>query len=110
VEIKDARNIAIYGIKNEGYSTVLRVSRSSNILVVGYGGPGFFTKIGKFIIQKSSDVTLTNLITDFRFGYARQLPPLSRRFSLIRAEVPDGSPVESGPNERPTLFKITGSK
>jgi hypothetical protein len=24
--------------------------------------------------------------------------------------MPDGSPVESGPNERPTLFKITGSK
>jgi hypothetical protein len=110
VEIKDARNIAIYGIKNEGYSTVLRVSRSSNILVVGYGGPGFFTKIGKFIIQNSTDVTLANLINDFRFGYARQLPPLSQRFSLIRAEMPDGSPVESGPNERPTLFKITGSK
>jgi len=110
VEIAGARNVAIYGIKNEGYSTVLRVSRSSDILVVGYGGPGFFTKIGKFIIQKSSDVTLANLINDFRFGYARQLPPLSQRFSLIRAEMPDGSSVESGPNERPTLFKITGSK
>lgn len=107
VEIKNARNISIYGIKNEGYSTILRVSDSSDILVAGYGGPGFFTKIGKFIIRNSKDVTLADLINDFRFDYSRKLPPPDRHYSLIRAELSDGRTIESGPDERPVLFKIT---
>ncbi|MFA7368866.1 MAG: glycosyl hydrolase family 28-related protein [Kiritimatiellales bacterium] len=110
VEMKNAHNIAIYGIKNEGYSTILRVSDSSNILVAGYGGPGFFTKTGKFIIRNSSDVTLADLINDFRFDYTRKLPPPARHYPLIREELPSGRMIDSGPDERPVLFRSTDAK
>ncbi|MFA6173374.1 MAG: glycosyl hydrolase family 28-related protein [Kiritimatiellales bacterium] len=102
MEIKNARNVAVYGIKNEGYSTILRVSDSSNILVIGYGGPGAPTEAGKFVIRSSKDVTLVNLINDFKARIGK--------LSVVRAELPDDRLIDSGPDERPVLFRITDTE
>jgi hypothetical protein len=99
MEIANAHNIAVYGVKNETMSTIFRVSGSENVLLIGFGGPGVPSAAGKFAVQGSRNVTLVNLINDFK--------ERGRKFSLVRAETANGTVFESGPDELPALFKIT---
>jgi hypothetical protein len=106
MEIKDASDIAIYGVKHEGYSTLLRVTDSHHILVVGYGGPACTPETGKFILEQVRNVDIVNVINDSDDGSPFPCGGDTRAYSLIRAETPDGEPIESGPDEKPALFTI----
>lgn len=52
------------------------------------------------MIRGSGDVTLVNLISDFK--------ERGRKVSLVRAELADGRAFESGPEELPALVKVAG--
>ena len=104
MEIRSASNVAVYGIKNEGLSMALRIVDSENILVAGFGGPGGPGPEGKFRVENSSDVTLAVLTNDFQPGRPGAKVP------LVMAIATDGTAIDSGPDERPALFKITKAK
>jgi hypothetical protein len=99
MEIRDASNVAVYGIKNEGLSVALLVTGSENILVAGFGGP---EREGKFRVENSSGVSLAVLANDFHPGRPGAKVP------LVVAITAAGTAMDSGPDQRPALFKITG--
>jgi len=101
MEIRDASNVALYGIKNEGLSVALRITGSQNILVAGFGGPGGPPREGKFRVENSSDVSLAVLTNDFHPGRPGGKVP------LVVATGPGGTAMDSGPDQRPALFQIS---
>jgi hypothetical protein len=110
MEIRDASNIALYGVKHEGYSTVLRVTNADHVLVVGYGGPACTPETGKFILEHVQNVDLVNVINDSDDGAPFPCGGDTRASSLVRAQSLDGKIIESGPDEKPALFKITSGR
>jgi hypothetical protein len=103
MEIRGSAHVAIFGIKNEGPSVALRVVNSKHILVAGYGGPGGPPSEGKFRVQGSSNVSLAVLTNDFVPGRPGAKVP------LVRGSLPEGREFDSGPEERPALFRISES-
>jgi hypothetical protein len=104
MEIRNASNVAVYGIKNEGLSMALRIVDSENILVAGFGGPGGPGRAGKFRVENSSDVSLAVLTNDFHPGRPGAKVP------LVVTSTSNGTVMDSGPDQRPALFKITQAK
>ena len=59
-------------MKNEGRHPLMSIRNSTNILIVGHGGPGVVPDEGKVTIENSDKVRLTNLTHD----WGRKMKPL----------------------------------
>ena len=105
MEVDDSSNVAVYGIKNERTAIAMLIHNSRDILLTGVGGPSTLSPArGKVAIENSSNVTLAGLTPDFHPDRP------SMRFPFVRTTLKDGTKIETGPYERPALFKITGGK
>lgn len=102
MEVARSENVAVYGIKNERTSTAILIRDSRNVLLTGVGGPSAISrKRGKVAVENSSNITLACLTPDFH----KDRP--SMKFPFIHATLKNGVQCETGPWERPVLFKIT---
>lgn len=103
MEVDHSENVTVYGIKNERPAIAMWIKNSKNILLTGVGGPSTLSPTrGKIAIENSSDVTLAGLTPDFHPDRP------SMRFPFVRSTLKDGTKIETGPYERPALFKISG--
>jgi len=111
MEIRDCRNIRIFGLKSERNSVVLRIRDSKNISLYGYGGNATaYPGKSLFEVLDSQDVRLVGLVDlgllhglgyDHRFGVGHD----PRRWVMVRVE--DGANAYStGLCERPICCMI----
>lgn len=108
MEISDAENIAVYGIKNERPAVALLISNSRQILLTGVGGPIILNQNrGKIAIENSTDIVLSGLTPDFPDN-ATKRPSMKSPFVVTTMK--DGSTAVTEPYERPILYKINDSK
>lgn len=111
MEIRNCENVRIFGLKSERNNVVLRVTRSRNVSLYGYGGNATaFPGKSLFEIIDSQDVKLVGLSDlgllhglgyDHRFGVG--IDP--RRWVMVKVE---GDSRTNGSRlcERPILFSV----
>ncbi|HIJ91195.1 MAG: glycoside hydrolase family 55 protein [Desulfobulbaceae bacterium] len=113
LEIMDSKGVHIYGLKGEGNKPVLRILRSEDVAVYGYGGNAAAME-GKalFEIIDSSDIILANLVDSPRpvgMGsqdhYAGISVDPSKWYMVIDKNVHRVG-GHSAPLERPVLYRI----
>ncbi|AKJ64165.1 hypothetical protein [Kiritimatiella glycovorans] len=83
------------------------MDNSRNVFLSGFGATpwtGFLEDESLFVVERSRDVTLCNLIEDWLPGKPENKQP------AIRAVLNDGTTFQSGPNTRAVLFKITSEE
>ncbi|MCF7818932.1 MAG: hypothetical protein K9M54_13730, partial [Kiritimatiellales bacterium] len=114
IEIRHSQRVAIYGMKSEGNSPVLRATDSSGISIFSYGGnlaakPGS----GLFVFERTSGITLSNLvprltlpktgITDF---YKKDIGiGTPDTWSVVIDTDTDGRRTETRPLDHPVLYR-----
>lgn len=112
-EIKNSRDISIYGCKTECDTTFLRVADSDHIRIFGHGGIGNASAGGSlYVFERTPNFLIANLADQAQFGpdkpyYAGHCvnrniktyyPLLDRRAS--------GKAVRVPPLERPVLYRV----
>ncbi len=111
MEICNAKNVTLYGIKCEANSPALLINNSENIRVFGYGGnatPMPFTSV--FKIESSKNILLTNLFNNPRFdegnpNHYAGLTIVPTLWHMIIECSSNGIEFRSSPLERPVLYK-----
>ncbi len=115
MEIKNAHNISIFGLKSEGNHTILRVSDSKDIRLFGYGGNAAALP-GKslFKISNSTDFTFVNLVDAPRLaskkgkwiGFGHGVDP--KVWHILEESFDGGPAIRTRPLERPVIYKRIG--
>jgi hypothetical protein len=111
MEIQNARNVTIYGVKGEGNYPMVLVRNSENIRIFGYGGnapPLENSSIFRF--EDCRDISLVNLFNQVRthkggldrFGGINVDPTL---WHVVIDQQPDGTRFAVPPLERPVLYQ-----
>jgi len=105
MEVADAENVFIYGIKNERPAVAVWVKNSSNVFVAGLGGPVMLSRTrGKIVVENSSDITLTSLTPDFN-NPGR--PMLKSSFVVLKI---GNEELFTDAYDRPILYKVNDMK
>ena len=107
IEIANARNVAIYGIKNEEDAIVVWVHDSQDVLVSGFGGVGKRNPDCKFLIENSKNVVLANLVDDSFCGDGSCRPKPDAHLQQVREIAPDGRVIDTPPYDRIAMYKRT---
>ncbi|MFC1582541.1 glycosyl hydrolase family 28-related protein [Planctomycetota bacterium] len=113
MEIRGASNVMIYGLKGEFNAVILKIMNSNNIKMFGYGGnASAYEGKSLFLIENSTDITLTNLYDSPRLpgnGVVGKGPfgggTDPTKWSMVIEKRPDGKIVKTAPLDRPVLYK-----
>jgi len=102
MEFAGARNIEIFGFKDEGAQPALLLSDSAGFHLYGYGGIAY-AQDGEalFNIERSEDFRLVGL-------FIRATPDTDGnpgQWSMVRETFDDGSTLETTPLDLPTLYR-----
>ncbi len=106
LEIRNSRDIAIYGIKNEKETVAAWIHHSRGVLISGLSGTGQHNPDHKFLIEDSEDVVIANSIddcyspSDNHWGYA-----VTHSRPHIRERRAGQEDIVTGPYERPVCYK-----
>lgn len=104
VEVKDSRNISVYGFKREMDAPMLVMRNTRDVLVTGLGGPGMAIRPGQavYLLYDCANIRIANSLTDL--NRVRDMDPVIRVYE-------NGAQVAATtPPDRPVLFKWTGTK
>lgn len=127
-EIRDASNVAIFGMKSEGRYNVLWIHNSSNVLLSGYGGnacpmaayPAGFARFppSLFRLVGSRNVTLRGLTSYDMMTTLAHGAPRSQVEGVVQCQTPDmwhsvfeaplvpgGENVSTEVLDRPVVFR-----
>lgn len=112
MEIRGAREVAVYGVKGEFYQPIITVRDSDHVRIFGYGGnaaahPGE----SLFLVENTPNFLLTNLVDSPRFPgngspshFAGEgVDP--RQWHMLIEREPDGNAVRTRPLDRPVLYR-----
>lgn len=117
MEIYQASNISIFGLKSEGNQPVLKVDNSSNIRIFGYGGNATgLAGHTLFEIKNSMNFILVNLVDTPRVtegkvkwkGYGHGVDP--NQWHMIEETCVNHKIIMTKPLERPVLYKRDNQK
>lgn len=101
MEVTDAENISIYGVKNERPAIAVWIKNSRHVLVAGLGGPVMLSRTrGKIVVENSSDVTLTSLTPDFN---SPKRPMMRSPFVVLKT---GNESLATDAYDRPILYKV----
>jgi hypothetical protein len=104
MEVADAENVFIYGLKNERPAVAVWIKNSRNVLVAGIGGPVMLSRTrGKIVVENSSDITLTSLTPDFN----NPKRPMMKNPFVVMKNKEIFLPSEE--YHRPILYKINST-
>ncbi|NOX55773.1 MAG: hypothetical protein GXP27_15295, partial [Planctomycetes bacterium] len=112
LEIREARNVRLYGVKGEYYRPIVWIRDSDQVAVFGYGGnaaaaPG----TALFVIENTPNFVLANLVDSPRFPSGQPETFFAgdgvdpRQWFMVRETAPDGRQLHTAPLERPVLYK-----
>ena len=114
MEIRNARNVTLHGVKGEGNYPIVTIRHSDNIRVFGYGGnappwPG----TGLFMIEDSQNILIADVFDTVRLEHEKQgdldffagpgVDP-TLWYAIIEG-FSDGTKYQTLPLERPVLYK-----
>ncbi|MEA4935514.1 MAG: glycosyl hydrolase family 28-related protein [Paludibacter sp.] len=101
MEMDDAENVSIYGVKNERPAIAVWIKNSRHVLVAGLGGPVMLSRTrGKIVVENSSDVTLTSLTPDFN---SPKRLMMRSPFVVMKNE---NDSMATDAYDRPILYKV----
>jgi len=108
VELENARNVTIYGVKAETIgaggpteSSVFRIAQSRNFAIYGHGGNASAPAgHSLYLIERSSHFTLAN----FTYQFFREATPAQRWF-LVTEQASDGRSVNTPATEFFVVYK-----
>jgi hypothetical protein len=112
MEIRNAQNVTLYGVKGEGNYPIVLIRHCDNIRIFGYGGnapPWPHTSV--YLVENSTNLLLANMFNQVRthegkgldgFGGPNVDPSL---WHMFIERFPDGSELRTPPLERPVLYK-----
>ena len=112
MEIRNARNVSIYGLKGEGNFRILWVRDSDNVRVFGYGGnAAAFERTSLFRFERTPNFLVANAVDQPRlpgkgFGdywAGRGVDP--REWHMIIDSPEPGREIATEPLDRPVLYR-----
>ncbi|RMG04349.1 MAG: hypothetical protein D6741_01170 [Planctomycetota bacterium] len=111
-EIRNAQNVFLYGVKGEYYRPIVMITDSRKVGLFGYGGvaaaePGH----ALFVIRRSDDYVLANLVDSVRFPRGEPdtffagdgVDP--ELWFMVEETPSDGTTIRLPPLERPVLYR-----
>jgi len=105
MEVADAENVSIYGVKNERPAVAVWIKKSRHVLVAGLGGPVMLSRTrGKIVVESSSDITLTSLTPDFN---SPKRPMMRSPFVVLKT---GNKELSTNAYDRPILYKVNDMK
>ncbi len=111
MEIRNSKNVTLYGVKCEANAPAVLIRNSENIRIFGFGGNETpFPHTAVFLIENSKNILLTSLFNQPRLhaGGPEQFngpnvdPTL---FHMVIERFPDGQELIVPPLERPVVYK-----
>ncbi|MGQ9914152.1 MAG: glycosyl hydrolase family 28-related protein [Thermogutta sp.] len=112
LEIRDAENVFLYGVKGEYYRPIVRIVGSRRVGVFGYGGNAAATPgDALFVIENSTDFVLVQLVDSPRFPSGQPDTYFAgdgvdpERWHMLVERTAAGEEIRTEPLERPALYK-----
>lgn len=110
VEVTNAHDVTIFGLKSEYNKPVLAVLNSRNVTMFGHGGNASALPGSSLYVIESSDVKLVNLTDQGRVsgGSPSQLPGIGTDPStwyMVTEQLSDGTLRNVQPLDRPVLYQ-----
>ena len=112
MEIRNASNVSLYGVKGEGNYPIVTMRNSSSVRVFGYGGnappwPG--TSV--FVVEQCQDILIASVFDSVRLEHEGDLEFFAgpggdpTRWHAIIERRRNGSEIRTAPLERPVLYR-----
>lgn len=111
VEIRDARDVSIFGTKYEGSSPMLRAVGSSGVRCFGHGGNGKpVAGASLFVFDRCRDFLVANAVEGptkiGEVSLSHRLGGTDPREWFMLKETPvEGAPTHTAPLDRPVLYR-----
>lgn len=112
LEIRDAENVFLYGVKGEYYRPIVRITGSRRVGIFGYGGNAAATPGNAlFVIENSADFVLVHLVDSPRFPHGQPDTYFAgdgvdpELWHMLLEQTAAGEEIRTKPVERPVLYK-----
>ncbi len=112
LEIRDAENVLLYGVKGEYYRPIVQITGSRRVGIFGYGGNAAAPPGGAlFVVENSTDFVLANLVDSPRFPGGRPDTYFAgdgvdpELWHMLIERTAAGREIRTAPLERPILYK-----
>lgn len=118
-ELRDARDISIFGVKGEGNSRIVWINRCDQVRIFGHGGnasakPGDGPDHTLYLVTDSTNVLLANLWDTPRHGATKQFGHFTLyepdNWHMLCDGPPNGPALCLPPLDRPTLYLLGDPK
>ena len=101
MEIHNAKNVSIYGLKGESPTPILHVRDSDHVFMFGYGGNAIPPEGESLLVfERTPNLLIANLV-DRPMGVRRD----PRKWHALVEKTSDGKTLALPPLERPALYK-----